>query len=165
MSLKDLILENETEVVEIKVRDKKEDVKVKALNIGNIAKLFKAHAEEMGELLEGKGDLIDSLMKKGPEFIASVIAEGIEEDLSPEMVMKLPFPVQCKIAEKIWDMSIIDGEYLGKLTARIVSGLSVAAQKVGTILPADSTGKTPSAKESKTSLPTDIKSKRSKSTH
>lgn len=159
MSLKDLILENEAEVVEIGVKGKKEDIKVKALNIGNIAKLFKSHAEEMGELLEGKGDLIDSLMKKGPEFIASVIAEGIEEDLTPEEVMKLPFPVQCKIAEKIWDMSIIDGEYLGKLMGRIVSGLSTAAKNVGKILPVDSIGKTQSAKESKTSLPVDIKSK------
>lgn len=164
MSLKDLILENEAEVVEVEVKGKKVEVKVKALNISNIAKLFKTHAEEMGELLEGKGDLIDSLMKKGPEFIASVIAEGIEEDLSPEEVMKLPFPVQCKIAEKIWDMSVIDGEYLGKLMGRIVNGLSQAASKVGTILPADSTGKTPSVKQSKTSLPTDIKSKRSKAT-
>lgn len=164
MSLKDLILENEAEVVEIKVGNKIEEVKVKALNIGNIAKLFKSHAEEMGELLEGKGDLIDSLMKKGPEFIASVITEGIEEDLTPEEVMKLPFPVQCKLAEKIWDMSIIDGEYLGKLMARIVSGLSTAAQKVGTILPADSIGKTPSVKGSKPSLPTDIKKARSKAT-
>lgn len=160
MSLKDLILENEAEVVEIEVKGKKEEVKVKALNIGNIAKLFKSHAEEMSELLEGKGDLVESLMNKGPEFIASVISEGIEEDLTPEEVMKLPFPVQCKLAEKIWDMSIIDADYLGKFMGRIVNGLSVAAKKVGTILPADSIGKTQSVKGSKTSLPVDIKSKK-----
>lgn len=169
MSLLQLIDNDLKETIKVKFKNKRLEVVIQPLTVRNIVFLLEKHTTEMADLLSGNADIFKTIADKAPDFMGDFISLGIEEDVPKDKIEQLPFEIQCRLSESIWNLSVTDGEYLGKLVGRLTKGLATAArmmpnqvdeEKIKKMLEdsrkeLEKTGQSSLEKSSKASLPTD----------
>ena len=105
------------------------------LSIEGLSVLLKDNKEELSALFEGTAD-IDDFLAKAPDFVAKMIAMGCREPDMVAVAKNLPMGVQLRAIEKIWELTAVSAEDLGKMVRSLVGGLQV----VGKSLPPSSNG-------------------------
>lgn len=106
-------------------------ITVRPLSLEGVAVLLKNYGAEVESLFSGKKTTKEILMT-APGFAAAMIAAGTG-DSSPEMIevaKKMPIGLQIKLLDKIWDLSCVDAEEMGKFISRLLDALTKAADNL-----------------------------------
>lgn len=101
---------------------------VRGLSLSDITRLVKPFQEDFEKLFEGQMDL-ESLLTDSPELAAHIIAFAAGEPDQVDTVKSLPFGLQLIALEKVWDMTAVDAETVGKVLSNLVSGVNRLAEE------------------------------------
>ena len=96
---------------------------VRGLSLTDIGRLMKNHTKEVSQLFEGRIK-IEEVATMWPIFAARIIAMAMDEPDAWEDARKLNATTQIDALMKIWDLTIIDEDILGKAYSRLTSILS-----------------------------------------
>ncbi|NOQ30246.1 MAG: hypothetical protein GQ570_03890 [Helicobacteraceae bacterium] len=129
MSLADLVTQNE--VVTIKVKNKKVDVEVYPLTIGDIGLLLKDYGTQVESLFAGTTSTA-ALLQKAPELVAGIIAYGTRNPEEIEHAKQLSFGNQVKILKAIWALTEVEPEELGNMASHLLEGILQVAGAINT---------------------------------
>lgn len=98
------------------------DFEVQGLSLEGLAGLLTDYAEDMKSLFEGDLDF-HKLLVESPDLAAKIIALAAGEPEYEDNVKALPFGVQIIALKKIWDLTAVDIEELGKLLRSLTAGM------------------------------------------
>lgn len=96
---------------------------VRGLSLTDIGQLMKHHLKEVSQLFEGRIK-IEEVATQWPVFAARIIAIAMDDPDAWEKAAKLNATTQIDALMKIWDLTIIDEDILGKAYSRLTSILS-----------------------------------------
>ncbi len=96
---------------------------VRGLSLTDIGRLMKDHAKEVSQLFEGRIK-IEEVATQWPIFAARIIAMAMDVPDEWEHAQKLNATTQIDALMKIWDLTVIDEEILGKAYGRLTDILS-----------------------------------------
>lgn len=96
---------------------------VRGLSLTDIGQLMKDHLKEVSQLFEGRIK-IEEVATQWPIFAARIIALAMDEPQAWKQAQKLNATTQIDALMKIWDLTIIDEDILGKAYSRLTSILS-----------------------------------------
>lgn len=119
----------------------KDKVTVYPLTIEAVGLLLKDYSESMTGLMGGKMSPVD-VIREAPKLAAAVIAHGTHNPTETEYAGKLPLGIQVTLVSKIWELSGVTAEDVGKTVSHLLTGLLEAAKnlnlqelrKAGTVL-------------------------------
>ncbi len=103
--------------------------KVRGLSLEDIGILMKDHAAEISKLFEGQVN-IQEIATTWPVVTAKMIAIAMDEPDDWEHAKKLALTTQLDALMKIWDLTVVDEEVLGKIQGRLVIWLNQRAAQV-----------------------------------
>lgn len=101
---------------------------VQGLTLKALAGLLKDHSEELASLFDGELDFA-VLLKECPELVSKCIAYAAGESEQIEKVRCLPFGVQLVAMKKVWDLTAVDTDELGKMVRQLMDGLESLSEK------------------------------------
>lgn len=114
--------------------------KVRGLSLTDIGNLMADHIKEVSQLFEGQIK-IEEVATRWPLFTAKIIAIAMDEPDDWEFAQKLNATSQLDALMKIWDLTILDEEILGKVLSRVNNLLPLQAD------PAFEKSKSPTGKK------------------